>query len=76
MATFVNVYLFTFIRTPSAQKLLTQALKLTPDEQVRNFKQNSYQRNFIETLHFKSLTSYTFTNLKISFLEMAGRPTS
>jgi hypothetical protein len=33
MATFVNVYLFTFIRTPSAQKLLTQALKLTVDEQ-------------------------------------------
>lgn len=33
MATFVNVYLFTFIRTPSVQKLLTQALKLTPDEQ-------------------------------------------
>ena len=34
MATFVNVYLFTFIRTPSVQKLLTQALKLTADEQV------------------------------------------
>ena len=34
MATFVNVYLFSFIRTPSVQNLLNQALKLPLSEQV------------------------------------------
>jgi len=33
MATFVNVYLFSFIRTPSVQNLLNQALKLPLSEQ-------------------------------------------
>lgn len=39
MATFVNVYIYSFIRFPSSQKLLTQIYKLKPDEQLNFYYQ-------------------------------------
>lgn len=37
MATFVNVYISSFIRTASPQKLLTQVLSLKPEHQLQLF---------------------------------------
>lgn len=37
MATFVNVYISSFIRTDSPQKLLTQVLYLKPEQQLQLF---------------------------------------
>jgi len=39
MATFVNVYISSFIRAPNPQKLLSLILKLKPDEQMSLFQQ-------------------------------------
>ena len=74
MATFVNVYLFTFIRTPSAHKLLTQALKLTVDEQVKTYinfvlnifknHRNGWQSNFFLSSKANFFTTPTHTHTK------------
>jgi len=37
MATFVNVYMSSFIRTPHPQKLLQQVLTLKPEQQLQLF---------------------------------------
>ncbi|TMW41374.1 hypothetical protein DOY81_013546, partial [Sarcophaga bullata] len=37
MATFVNVYISSFIRTPSPSKLLTQIYNLKPEQQMQIF---------------------------------------
>lgn len=39
MATFVNVYIYSFIRNSSPQRLLTQILKLRHDEQLNFYYQ-------------------------------------
>lgn len=38
MATFVNVYISSFIRTPSPAKLLTQIYNLKPDQQYQIYQ--------------------------------------
>lgn len=39
MATFVNVYISSFIRVPSPQKLLNQVFNLKPEQQLHIFNQ-------------------------------------
>ncbi|KAF5296805.1 hypothetical protein FQA39_LY12323 [Lamprigera yunnana] len=51
MATFVNVYLTSFIQTDSPQKLLTQVLYLKPEQQLQLFhmlKDSLSNRNLLE----------------------------
>ncbi|KAJ8977544.1 hypothetical protein NQ317_012923 [Molorchus minor] len=52
MATFVNVYISSFIQTPSPQKLLTQVLYLKPEQQLQLFhmlKETLENRNILLT---------------------------
>lgn len=51
MATFVNVYLTSFIQTDSPQKLLSQVLYLKPEQQLQLFhmlKDSLTNRNLLE----------------------------
>lgn len=50
MATFVNVYISSFIQTDSPQKLLSQVLYLKPEQQLQLFhmlKENLENRNIL-----------------------------
>nr|CAI5823166.1 unnamed protein product [Callosobruchus analis] len=50
MATFVNVYISSFIQTPSPQKLLTQVLYLKPEQQLQLYhmlRESLENRNII-----------------------------
>jgi phosphatidate cytidylyltransferase len=51
MATFVNVYISSFIQTDSPQKLLSQVLYLKPEQQLQLFhmlKESLENRNILE----------------------------
>lgn len=51
MATFVNVYISSFIQTEGPQKLLTQVLYLKPEQQLQLFhmlKENLENRNILD----------------------------
>lgn len=51
MATFVNVYISSFIQTDSPQKLLTQVLYLKPEQQLQLFhmlKESLESKNILQ----------------------------
>lgn len=50
MATFVNVYISSFIKSESPQKILTQVLHMKPEHQIQLFhmlKENLENRNIL-----------------------------
>lgn len=52
MATFVNVYIYSFIREASPQKLLAQIYKLKPNEQLNFYHQletHLYSQDLLST---------------------------
>lgn len=53
MATFVNVYISSFIQTDSPQKLLAQVLYLKPEQQLQLFnmlKESLENRSILESI--------------------------